>query len=79
MADLHLGRKLEKYELLPWQMETLEKGVLPILKSEKPDVFVLTGDVFESVYPDDVTLKIYSNFLSVVRKMSDNIIPDFRI
>ena len=74
MADLHLGRKLEKYELLPWQMETLEKGVLPILKSEKPDVFVLTGDVFESVYPDDVTLKIYSNFLSVVRKMSDNII-----
>lgn len=74
MADLHLGKVMDGVELLPFQKRILMQGVLSLLKEKKPNVLVLTGDIFDSYYPDDVTLAVYARFLTAIHSVVPKII-----
>lgn len=74
LADFHLGRTLDSEELLPYQKDVLFEGVLPLLEKERPDVLLLAGDMFDSIFPDDISIEVYGSFLSSVKKIVPSII-----
>ena len=74
VSDFHLGKEMDHKDLLPRQKEILIHGVLPMLSSIRPDVLTITGDIFESVYPDDLCLSVYSEFLDKASSVCSNVI-----
>ena len=74
ISDLHLGKEMDSFDLLPYQRSLLTKRVLPLLEDVRPQVLVITGDVFESLYPDDVCLSAYDDFLFSAFSICKNII-----
>jgi len=62
-ADWHLGRKLnENIDLIEVQSDLLDK-IYEILKEEKVDVFVLAGDIYQTVNPSDDAIRLLNDFL----------------
>ncbi len=62
-ADWHLGKKLnEQINLIDVQKDLLNQ-ILEIIEKEKIDVFVLAGDIFQSVQVPDEALKLLNDFL----------------
>ncbi len=74
LSDFHLGREMDHKYLLPRQKEILLHVVLPMLDSIRPDVLVITGDIFESLCPDDLCLSVYNEFLDKASSVCRNVI-----
>lgn len=74
MGDLHLGKILEGHSLLSAQRDVLLHGVLDAIKKKKADVLLLCGDVFEDIYPDDVAMSVFNQFLRQIRQHFQNVL-----
>lgn len=62
-ADWHLGKKLNmQVDLIDIQKDLLDQ-IYKILKEEKIDVFVLAGDIYQSVNVSDEATKLLNDFL----------------
>lgn len=57
-SDWHLGKKLERYDRLPEQMQVLSDFIQYCLK-EKPDVILIAGDVFDQFNPSNEAMALY--------------------
>lgn len=62
-SDWHIGRKLYNKELKN-DMALFFDWILETINSEKIDVLIIAGDIFDLAYPSNESLKIYYNFLT---------------
>lgn len=63
MADLHLGRRLDTFDLLPDQTDMLAQ-LLRIAREEKPDGALIAGDVYDRAVPSAEAVRLLDGFLT---------------
>ena len=61
-ADWHLGNTFHGYSRLEEHRHFLE-WLLGVLRARRPDVLLVTGDVFDSANPSAAAERLYYNFL----------------
>ena len=62
LSDLHLGKKLENYDLLEDQRYILTE-ILEIINNEKPNAVVIAGDVYDKSVPSVEAVSLFDWFL----------------
>ena len=65
-ADWHLGKKLEQYERTEEQQDFLD-WLIETLNTERIDVLIVSGDIFDSGSPSNTALGQYYSFLRKVK------------
>lgn len=71
-SDWHLGKILFGRRLTQEQCLYFEKEFFPFLREAKPDVLLITGDIFDRPNPD---LETQNLFVSILKKFLDLKIP----
>jgi len=66
LSDLHLGKILSGYSLIEDQEAMLFTQVLPLIDARKPEVLLLSGDLFDRQTPPLEALSLYDRFLDAV-------------
>ena len=62
VSDLHLGKRLGEYSLIEDQIHVLNQ-ILTMIDKEKPDVFIIAGDVYDKTVPSAEAVKVFDEFL----------------
>ncbi|MGD3154598.1 exonuclease subunit SbcD [Staphylococcus warneri] len=62
-ADWHLGRILNGKQLLEDQRYVLDQFINQ-MKEEKPDIIVIAGDLYDTIYPGKDTIKLFEETIS---------------
>ncbi len=75
ISDLHLGKRLCEYSLIPDQEYILAR-ILDAVDSECPDALIIAGDVYDKAVPSAEAVALFDNFISALAKKS---IPTFVI
>ena len=77
LSDLHLGKKLHDFSLLPDQKYILEQ-IIKIADTEKykPDCIVIAGDVYDKSVPPAEAVSLFDSFIS---QLADRNFPVFII
>lgn len=58
-ADWHLGKLLKEHSMTEDQEWLLNKRFLPLVDEEKPDVILLSGDVYDRSYPPEEAVELF--------------------
>lgn len=66
-ADWHLGKMLSNFNLIEDQTYVL-KEVLKLVDAEKPDLFLLAGDIYDKQIPSLEAMKLFDWFVSELVK-----------
>lgn len=72
-SDWHLGHTLYNYDRTNEQKAMLTQ-MAEIVRKEKPDVFLLCGDVYHTAQPSAAVQKMFSDELVNIRKANPNMI-----
>ncbi|MDY5280163.1 exonuclease SbcCD subunit D [Sharpea porci] len=65
IADMHLGKMLKLYNLLPLQEECLQQ-VTEALQNEDIDGLIIAGDVYDRAIPPQEAVNVLNRFLSTI-------------
>lgn len=63
ISDLHLGKRVYEFSMLEEQKELL-RTILKKIEEEKPDVLLITGDVYDKPVPPTEAVKLLNDFLT---------------
>lgn len=63
LSDLHLGKRLNDFSLLDDQKHILEQ-ILGIVESQRPDVLIMAGDIYDKAAPSAEAVALFDDFLS---------------
>ena len=63
LGDLHLGKTLGDFDLIPDQKYILE-SILEIIKKESADAVLIAGDVYDRSVPSEAATELLDDFLS---------------
>ena len=63
LADLHLGRKLGEYSFFEDQ-EFVLKEILKTLNTEKVEVLIIAGDIYDRVNPSAESFSLWDWFIT---------------
>lgn len=69
LADLHLGIRLHEYLLLDDQRKLLMK-ILNQFEEERPDVLLITGDIYDKANPSEGAIELWNDFLISLAKLN---------
>ena len=69
LADLHLGKSILEQSLIEDQKYILEE-IINIIKEKSVDVVLVVGDVYDKAIPSVEAVKLFSEFLSKLYKLS---------
>lgn len=58
-ADWHLGKLLKEHSMTKDQEWLLNNQFLPLVDDEKPDVILLSGDVYDRSYPPEEAVELF--------------------
>ncbi|MGF1638146.1 MAG: exonuclease subunit SbcD [Cyclobacteriaceae bacterium] len=72
-ADWHLGKRLYEYDLVEAHHQFLN-WLTQLVKSQKPDYLLISGDVFDLANPSTESLRLYYEFLRSMISSSCKII-----
>lgn len=72
-SDWHLGHTLYNYDRTEEQVEMLLQ-MIQIVKEQKPDVFLLCGDVYHTPQPSSVVQTMLTNALLVIHKANPEMV-----
>lgn len=72
IGDLHLGKRLNNYDLLPDQKYVLEQ-IIDILKTEECDAVLLAGDVYDRSNPPVEALMLFDTFVTEISGLNKKI------
>jgi len=64
-SDWHLGKKLENKQRIDEQKEVLQ-WILEVVDVEKPDVFIVAGDIYDTAVPTAQAEELFYDFASKV-------------
>ena len=68
LGDLHLGKSLGDYDLIPDQKYILDQ-VMDIIKKESVDGVLIAGDVYDKAIPSEAATNLLDYFLSKLSEM----------
>ncbi len=63
LSDLHIGKKVHGYSMLEEQKHILDQ-ILRVCESEKPDVVLLAGDIYDKPVPGEEAIFTMDRFLT---------------
>lgn len=63
ISDLHLGKRVYEFSMLEEQKELLET-ILKRIEEEKPEVLLITGDVYDKPVPPVEAVRLLDDFLT---------------
>lgn len=66
LSDLHIGLKLMNHDLYEDQKYILDQ-VVEIAEREKPDVFVVAGDIYDKAIPSAEAVTLFDAFLAALK------------
>ena len=58
-ADWHLGKLLKEHAMTEDQEWLLMHRFLPLVDEERPDVILLSGDVYDRSYPPEEAVELF--------------------
>lgn len=67
LADLHIGKSVNRFSLLEDQRHILEQ-IIEAAQTERPDVILIAGDVYDKSSPGRAALALYDDFLTGLAK-----------
>lgn len=67
LADLHIGKNLKNLSLLEEQQHAFRQ-IIDYIKSEKPDVVLIAGDVYDRTVPSIEAVHLFDDFLTSLAK-----------
>ena len=62
LSDLHLGKRLNEFSLIPDQAYILDQ-ILVLAEEEQPDAVVIAGDVYDKAVPSAEAVSLFDEFL----------------
>lgn len=68
LADLHLGRRLDNFDLMDDQADMLRQ-VIDIAREEHPDGVLIAGDVYDRSVPSGEAVRLLDGFLTELGSM----------
>lgn len=71
-SDWHIGQTLYQYSREE-EHEFFFKQLMEIVREEKPDVLLISGDIFHSATPSVVSQRVYYHALVELSKISDDL------
>ena len=63
ISDLHIGKTIRQISLYEDQKYILLTEIMRVIDSKKPDVVLLSGDIFDTSIPSGESLVLYQDFL----------------
>lgn len=69
LADLHIGKQLSGYSMLPEQRHVLEQ-VLTAAEQERPEAVLLAGDIYDRPVPSGEAVALFDWFLTGLAERS---------
>ena len=70
LSDLHLGKRVNEYSMLPDQRHILNQ-ILDIIHQQRPDAVLIAGDIYDKPVPPAEAVQLFDDFL--VQLAQDNI------
>ena len=67
VGDLHLGKSLGEFDLIPDQRYILEQ-ILQIAKDREVDGILIAGDVFDKSVPSEAAVRLLDSFINQMAK-----------
>ena len=67
LSDLHLGKRVNEFSMLEDQKDILRK-ILKIADEEKPQAFLIAGDVYDKSIPTVEAIQLFDDFLCELSK-----------
>jgi exonuclease SbcD len=67
LSDLHIGKRVNGFNMLEDQEDMLKK-ILTAIEKEKPDVALVAGDVYDRYLPAGEAVSLLDDFLTAVAK-----------
>lgn len=65
-ADWHLGKILFSHSMLELQSEFINSFLKPLIINEKPDAFVIAGDIFDRSIAPAEAIKMFDDFIAFI-------------
>ena len=62
LSDLHLGKRVNEYSMLPDQAHILEQ-ILQLAAEEQPAAVLLAGDIYDKTVPPAEAVQLFDDFL----------------
>lgn len=72
IADLHLGKRVNEFDMLPAQSNILDT-IINEIKTHKPQAIILAGDIYDRSVPGSDAVKLFDHFLSELQACKINI------
>ncbi|MCR4743444.1 MAG: exonuclease SbcCD subunit D [Treponema sp.] len=69
LADLHLGKNVNKFPMLEDQKYILDE-ILKMIEEEKPQVLMISGDIYDLGIPPIGAVELFDSFLTSLSKMN---------
>ena len=67
LSDIHIGKKVNGFSMLNDQKHILKK-IIEVIDSEKPDVVMIAGDVYDKTVPPAEAVEVLDDFLYSLSK-----------
>ena len=67
LSDIHIGKKVNGFSMLNDQKYILKK-IIEVIDSEKPDVVMIAGDVYDKTVPPAEAVEVLDDFLYSLSK-----------
>lgn len=69
-GDWHLGKIVFSHSMLRLQNEFLNDFLKPLIRSEKPDAFVLAGDIFDRSIAPSEAIRLFDDFIGFMSALN---------
>lgn len=63
IADLHIGKIVNGYSMLEEQSYALDQ-VLHMIKEHEVEALIMAGDIYDTRYPSDESVKLFNDFMT---------------
>lgn len=73
LADLHLGKRVNGYNMLEDQAFALEQ-IIQLIKEKNVDVLLIAGDIYDQTLPSAQAMVVFDGFLSKLNKLGIKIL-----
>lgn len=71
-ADLHIGKTIHNFSMLPDQKKMLEE-MAELAQQYKVQAFVISGDIYDRAVPPAEAVSLFNHFLTTLQKMKIDI------
>lgn len=69
IADLHLGKRVNEFDMLDAQRDILSRILLEI-ETYRPTALIIAGDIYDHVVPSGEAIRVFNEFLNGLQRLN---------